>query len=109
MTEGRAAAAAPRPPRMEPPSRERRPARSADAYRLHGGMVPSAPEAAVTDKDRLRAEYVARINRALDYIQAHLTEPLGLEQIARVVVPENSDQGEIVEVRLGPDQAALPC
>lgn len=37
-----------------------------------------------TIEQRRRQEYTARINRVLDYIEAHLTEDLSLEQLARV-------------------------
>jgi len=34
--------------------------------------------------ERARADYVARINRVQDHIEAHLDEPLPLESLARV-------------------------
>jgi AraC family transcriptional regulator len=38
----------------------------------------------MNDRQTNRAEYVARINRVLDHIQAHLSEDLTLERLARV-------------------------
>ena len=36
------------------------------------------------DASRTRSEYVARINRVVDYIESHLTEELSLEVLAKV-------------------------
>jgi len=45
-------------------------------------MAPRPDDSA--RRGRLRAEYAARMNRVLDHVEAHLFEPLPLEELARV-------------------------
>lgn len=44
----------------------------------------SVPSKKMPAKQRSRVDYVDRINRAIDYIQQHLDQPLQLEVVARV-------------------------
>ena len=50
------------------------------AWHLRGGMATTLGETGTAR----RAEYVARINRVIDYIARHLDEPLSLAALAKV-------------------------